>query len=94
MSLGLISATVPAEVLCMADCPFYEHRTTFLPNGTKTQGKRSLPPSVSWLEWCTHAYSPCTRADLTVRLDKKLACGGERSRCSIPPEHFADDTDC
>lgn len=80
------------EVLSMADCPFYEHRTTFLPSAAKTRGRHSLPPSVSWLEWCTHPHSPCTREDLTIALDKKLTCGGERSRCPILPQHFAEDT--
>lgn len=77
----------------MADCPFYEHRTTFLPSRDATRGRRSLPPSVTWLEWCTHKHSPCTRTDLTSALDKKLPCGGERSRCPIPPDQFADNAD-
>jgi hypothetical protein len=77
----------------MADCPFYEHRTTFLPSGTATRGRRALPPSVSWLEWCTHKHSPCTHTDLTIALDNKLPYGRERSRCPLPPQHCANDTD-
>ena len=77
----------------MADCPFYENRTTFLPSGALTRDRRPPPPSVTWLEWCTHTHSPCTRNDLSLAFTKKLVCGGERSRCPIPPQDFADDTD-
>ncbi len=75
----------------MADCKFYGHHTTFVPSGAATRGRRPPPPSVSWLEWCTHPHSPCTQQEVSSTFNKKLTCGGERNRCPIPPHQFADE---
>ena len=75
----------------MADCKFYETQTSFLPSGKATKGRRPLPPSVSWLEWCTHPHSPCRQEEVNKACNKQLTCRGERNRCPISPNPFADE---
>ena len=75
----------------MADCKFYETHTTFLPSAKSLRGRRPPPPSVTWLEWCTHQQSPCTQHEVSLAVNKKLTCGGEMNRCPIAPHQFSDE---